>query len=82
MTDIWKSMDTAPRNASWILLKIPKRAGWPNYRVVVAHFAEGGGDEQPRFGPAWFWDGGGEYLEIGEEPIGWMHLPDGVYQSR
>lgn len=72
MTD-WQPIETAPRTAKEILLLIPRGGkGWPTMRAVVGHYADGGGDEQPRF-RGWFYDTGYGYNEL-DEPTHWAPL--------
>jgi len=72
----WQSIDTAPKNATEVLVLWPKRTGWPKHCLMVAHWAHGGGDDQPAFGPGWFrWDGYG-FTELSPSPTHWMPLPE------
>ena len=77
----WQPMETAPKNASRVLLRYPAK-GWNKPQVIVAHWAHGGGDEQPPFGPAWFYavlGTKGEILMFAEappSPDAWMPLHD------
>lgn len=74
----WRSMNTAPKNATWVLLRVPcARKGLPATMTIVGHWADGGGDEQPRF-RGWFQDTGYGFAEITPEPTGWMPLPKGA----
>lgn len=75
-----RPMAEAPKTAKWILLKMPRRRGYPNFYWVVAHWADGGGEEQPRF-RGWFYDTGFDYRGLTEEPIGWVELPGICYEQ-
>lgn len=73
--DGFAPMETAPKDATWVLLRLPnKRVGAPQHRLVVAHWADGGGDDQPRF-KGWFTDDGYNFRAVVDEPDGWMPLP-------
>lgn len=74
--DVWKSMDNAPKNATWVLLRVPcGRQGFPNKRVVVGHWASDlSGSEQPSF-QGWFYDDGYGFREVSPAPNGWLPLP-------
>lgn len=65
----WREIGTVPKNATEVELRIPKK-GWPGFYRVIAHWADGGGDEQPRF-RGWFRDTGYGFAEIGDEPDAW-----------
>lgn len=42
----------------------------------VAHWAYGGGEDQPAFGPDWFYWNGYSYCSLNcKEILGWMKLP-------
>ncbi len=49
-----------PRDATWLLLLVlvgrPNVSEPPVERLVRAHWAHGGGEDQPPFGPGWFED--------------------------
>jgi hypothetical protein len=64
-------IDSAPRDATWLLLRVPKEYGYPNYRWVVGHWADGGGDEQPRF-RGWFFNDGYSMRQIIPDPTHWL----------
>lgn len=66
-------IETAPKTAVEIILFVPKK-GWPSEYRVIGHWADGGGDEQPRF-KGWFRDTGCGFSEIGGEPTHWAPLP-------
>ena len=69
----WKPIYSAPKNATEILLLVEKNG---ERHALVAHWAEGGGEDQPRFGPAWFrWTEWG-YQEIDSKPTHWAPLPE------
>jgi hypothetical protein len=65
-----ESMATAPRDASDIILVTSDGE-------IIGHFAEGGGEEQPRFGPAFFRRSGSTFVEITAKLIGWKPLSHG-----
>lgn len=67
----WQPITDAARAVGECLLYIPK---WR--RVVVGHWAMGGGEDQPRFGPAWFYWFGGRFNEVTDPPSHWMPLPE------
>jgi hypothetical protein len=69
----WQPIATAPRNATDILAAVPNRAGCKG--VLIVHFAEGGGEDQPRFGPGWFYWTGYGFAELSPPPTHWMPLP-------
>lgn len=66
----WQTIDTAPKDASEILLRAPEGC-------VVAHWAYGGGEDQPPFGPAWFYNAGTYFNQVASryKPTHWMPLP-------
>lgn len=69
----WQPIGTAPKNAIEIILLIPRRGkGWPTMRAVIGHWADGGGEEQPRF-RGWFYDTGYDYAQL-EDPTHWLPL--------
>lgn len=70
----WQIMATAPKTGpvQEVLLYV-KRAG--TYGVVIGHWAYGGGEEQPAFGPGWFFWTGWDFSGLKEEPLAWMALP-------
>ncbi len=69
----WRDMASAPRDASEIIVRIPKKS-WPGYYRQIAHWAEGGGDDQPPF-RGWFRFMADGYVELPVKPTGWMPLP-------
>ncbi len=70
----WRSMESAPKNATWVALLTEDKRGKRTY--YIAHFAEGGGEDQPSFGPGWFYGSGGSgYYEVYGEPIAWFPVP-------
>lgn len=74
----WQPMMDAPKNAREVLLLVKPPSGmW--YRMV-AHWAHGGGEDQPPFGPGWFYRGAEGFHEIprGHEPMGWIQLPESI----
>lgn len=74
---LWQPIETAPKTgmAETILLWVPQLHGTGG--PVLAHWAHGGGEEQPRFGPAWFWWSGYDFRELASDhkPTHWMELP-------
>jgi hypothetical protein len=77
----WRPMETAPKNATNVLLRYPAQ-GWNKPQVIVAHWAHGGGEDQPAFGPGWFravLGNKGEVLMFADappKPDAWMPMPD------
>lgn len=68
----WRPI-SAPRDGTEILV-FGVRANIPK-RMFVCHFTEGGGDEQPHFGPSWFyWNG--SYFNEAHGLTHWMPLPE------
>jgi hypothetical protein len=67
MADL-ETMGIAPKDATEIQLFFPDGSS------VVAHWAHGGGEDQPPFGPAWFKRSGHSYVEVTQSPIGWLPL--------
>lgn len=76
----WQNIETAPRNATEIEVRIPK-AGYPGHYRQIVHWADGGGDEQPRF-RGWFRDTGYGFAEIGGEPDAWRPAAPLVAEPR
>jgi hypothetical protein len=73
----WKRMSEAPLKA--IDVEVLLRDG----TTKIAHWAHGGGDDQPRFGPAWFEainDAAGRRMYFAElsEPVGWRPALEGA----
>lgn len=58
------NLDAAPRDGSWIEIDM-EPAGY-GHRMLV-HWAHGGGEDQPRFGPGWFYWNGYYYSEVGQD---------------
>jgi hypothetical protein len=71
----WRDISCAPKNATDVLVVWPTERGWPKRHLMVAHWAQGGGEDQPRFGPAWFRWGGYGFVELNPAPTHWMPLP-------
>ncbi len=74
-------METAPKDATVVRLFFDDGG-----RSCDAHWAHGGGEDQPPFGPAWFKevsiDGRHSYFaEIHEKPIGWLRVGE-TYEGR
>jgi hypothetical protein len=63
--DDWSLMGVAPKDATEVTLFFADGSS------VVAHWAHGGGEDQPPFGPAWFKRQGDRFVEIMQTPIGW-----------
>ena len=69
----WQPIETAPKDATEVLLLVEKDGV---KHPLVAHWAYGGGEDQPSFGPAWFeWDGYG-YRGIHGKPTHWAPIPE------
>ena len=49
------------------------RSGLP--APLVAHYTEGGGEEQPRFGPDWFYWTGYNFSSLEAKPSHWAPIP-------
>lgn len=47
-----------------------------------AHYAYGGGEDQPRFGPAWFYNNGCMYVEVDWKFHKWRPLSKGAINGR
>lgn len=76
----WQDISTAPRNASEILLRVPK-SGWPGFRRVVGHWAcDLSGEEQPGF-KGWFWDHGNGFALVSPDPTHWMPFAQSTAQT-
>lgn len=72
----WRSMDSAPKNGTEILLRVKYRAGIPG-KCLVGHWMRGGHciEDHPPIEPGWyFWTGCA--FDAASEPIAWMPLPD------
>lgn len=78
-----------PKDATWVLLRVrmpppvDERPHWRRElerteRLVRAHWAHGGGEDQPPFGPGWFEDWGLNakhgYKEVEGEATDWRPL--------
>jgi len=80
-------MEDAPQDASHVILYFKPRGFSPKGEFMVAHFAEGGGEEQPPFGPGWFYPVLSKegkvvmYAEVAPKPDGWLPLPLGARGS-
>lgn len=70
--DDWDLMGIAPHDATEIRLLFADGSS------IVAHWAHGGGEDQPPFGPGWFRqrsdDPRSGYIEVTETPICWKPL--------
>lgn len=63
-------IDTAPKTLNNILgVHVVDRT---IVRAEIVHFAHGGGEEQPRFGPGWFYRCGEVWVEMDPPPTHWM----------
>lgn len=64
----WHPMSDAPLNATdvWLLFR--------DGRQEVAHWAHGGGEDQPVFGPAWFKKCGSGYVQVSGTPYAWQEV--------
>lgn len=67
-TEDWQSMHTAPIEDD--ILVRNERTG----QEYECHYAEGGGEDQPRFGPAWFYHNGCMYMEIVTNQCKWKSI--------
>lgn len=70
---VWKPIATAPRNATHVLLVVEHRGA---RGIWVAHWADGGGEDQPMFGPAWFYGTGYDFCEIPGKATHWAPVPE------
>lgn len=73
----WQPIETAPKNATWIVGRYKAKFGGWHYHVV--HWADGGGDDQPRF-RGWFkWSGasGGDMHQV-DPPHEWTPFEPGA----
>lgn len=72
----WMPIETAPKSGvpKTIILWVPTLHGTGG--PVLAHWAFGGGEDQPRFGPAWFFWYGYGFRELPEKPTHWQPLPE------
>ena len=69
----WQPIETAPKDATEIVARVQLRNTMLPQTLVI-HWADGGGDDQPRFGPGWFYWCGSGYCEVNGKVLGW-HLP-------
>lgn len=70
----WRDMKTAPMDATWVEVMM-KNGG-----VVRAHWAEGGGEEQPPF-RGWFVDAGSFFREI-DRPVAWKPISSNEKETK
>ena len=71
----WQSIETAPRNASNVILRVPCKRLHPDHREVIAHWAEDmSGEEQPPY-KGWFYDDGRDFSAVTPEPTHWRPFP-------
>jgi hypothetical protein len=68
----WREIATAPKDGTEVLVRVI-RANCPG--SLVAHYTHGGGEEQPPFGPAWFFYDGSGFRELAHAPTKWLPLP-------
>lgn len=74
----WQPIETAEKRAGspeTVLLWVPELHGTGG--PILAHWAFGGGEDQPAFGPAWFYWSYGGFSQLPEncKPTHWMSLP-------
>ncbi len=71
----WRRMDSAPKDATDVLLKVPDPSRLGGFAVKIGHWAEDlSGSEQPPF-RGWFENLGSYMSGIQPEPIQWAPLP-------
>ena len=68
----WMPIETAPKNAKEILVRTQDKHG--NVGVVVAHYADGGGEDQPPY-KGWFMRNNYGFHEIAMKLLDWQPLP-------
>lgn len=75
LTPAWQLISTAPKNATEVLLLVPRGGkGWPTMRAVVGHWASDlSGSEQPAF-QGWFYDTGYGFQQLDKDPTHWAPL--------
>lgn len=67
-------MSTAPRNATWINIWRQRGQWTANRFPTAAHWAEGGGEDQPPF-KGWFTDAGCSFSQMDmSNVIGWSPI--------
>jgi len=64
----WQPMETAPQNDDILVRNFQTK------KEYECHYAEGGGEDQPCFGPAWFYWNGCMYMEIDLKHCKWKPL--------
>lgn len=75
MTGEWRSMESAPRDATEILVCATTKVRGVT-ALYVAHWAhDSSGEEQPSFGPGWFFWTGWSFHSLPATPSHWMPLP-------
>lgn len=73
MNEKLRPMSEAPKTGE-ILLATTSRAGCRGW--LIAHYADGGGEDQPRF-RGWFFWGGYSFIEVEHGTLlGWLPLPE------
>lgn len=69
--DGWQTIASAPKDG----YPVPWVEGWNGEKVQRIHWAYGGGEDQPHFGPAWFYAVESEphasYYEMHPQPTHW-----------
>lgn len=76
MSDVWRPMDTAPKDGREILLKVEQRAGIPG-KCLVGHWMRGGHciEDHPPIEAGWyFWTG--RMFDAPSKPVGWRPLSE------
>ncbi len=70
----WLPMTSAPRDGREILVLCTRS----NTRgCLIVHWAQGGGEDQPRYGPAWFYHTPSCWHDIDEKQLhGWLPPPE------
>jgi len=71
----WRSMNSAPKDGTEILIAVKLRAGIPG-RMLVGHYQAGGHciEDHPPISEGWyFWNG--LMFDQAAKPICWMPLP-------
>jgi hypothetical protein len=71
----WQPIDTAPKDASWIIVLVPSG------NVHRAHWASDlSGEEHPAF-QGWFIHRSRTFFVLGEPPTHWIPMPDPLHLS-
>lgn len=72
----WRSMETAPRDGTEVVLRVEKRAGIPG-KCLVGHWMPGGHciEDHPPIVEGWyFWNG--RMFDRAALPVAWWPLPN------